>query len=110
MCIRGMDALLGRRQVADIRPAPVEHILAKLLLPVDEVEALLQLGLTGQQLLALREYPRKSHLLATKHPGHQIAASCDPAKAADLQMQHRKPNAMKQLALGHTAVILCKDR
>ena len=51
-----------RRQVADIRPAPGEHILVKLLLPVDEVKALLQLGLTGQQFLPLA----CKHLLALR--------------------------------------------
>ena len=51
-----------RRQVADIRPSPGEHILVKLLLPVDEVKALLQLVLTGRQLLPLA----CKHLLALR--------------------------------------------
>lgn len=36
---------------------------------------------------ALREYPRESYHLATKYPGHQIAASCDPAAVFEDQLE-----------------------
>ena len=35
---------------------------------------------------ALREYPRESYRLATKYPGHQIAASYDPAAVFEDQL------------------------
>ena len=62
-----------RRQVADIRPSLGEHILVKLLLPVDEVKALLQLVLTGRQLLPLA----CKHLLALRDAVFSLRIECE---------------------------------